>query len=76
MPTVHKGVGMNRAKKRKLSPLVPGSIVVEEGRVTRISPHSGHFIPTRGEYDALLDELRGRGLDLSKTEIRGLVKEK
>lgn len=53
-----------------------GSIVVEEGRVTRISPHSGHFIPTRGEYDALLDELRGRGLDLSKTEIRGLVKEK
>lgn len=24
-----------------------GSIVVEEGRVTRISPHSGHFIPAR-----------------------------
>ena len=30
MPTVHKGVGMNRAKKRKLSPLVPGPIVVED----------------------------------------------
>ena len=30
MPTVHKGVGMNRAKKRKLSPLVPVPIFAED----------------------------------------------
>ena len=30
MPTLHKGVGMNRAKKRKLSPLVPGPIFAED----------------------------------------------
>ena len=30
MPTVHKGVGMNRAKKRKLSPLVPDPIFAED----------------------------------------------
>ena len=30
MPTLHKGVGMNRPKKRKLSPLVPGPIFAED----------------------------------------------
>ena len=30
MPTVHKGVGMNRPKKREISPLVPVPIVVED----------------------------------------------
>ena len=30
MPTVHKGVGMNKPKKRKISPLVPVPIVVED----------------------------------------------
>ena len=52
-----------------------GAIRVERGVVTKLSPHSGHYIPTQAEYDALLDDWRRAGLDLSRTEIGGLLKE-
>ena len=53
-----------------------GAITVEEGRVRRITPHSGHYVPTQAEYDALIESWRRAGLDLSEAEIGGLVKQK
>ena len=52
-----------------------GAITVEQGKVRTISPHSGHYVPTQSEYDALIDSWRGAGLDLSEAELRGLVKQ-
>ena len=52
-----------------------GSVEVRGGVVTKLSPHSGHYIPTQDEYDALLADWRRLGLDLSATEIGGLLKE-
>ena len=53
-----------------------GAITVEEGRVRRITPHSGHYVPTQAEYDALIESWRHAGLDLAEAEIGGLVKDK
>mmetsp|Transcript_16714 Transcript_16714/g.38273 ORF Transcript_16714/g.38273 Transcript_16714/m.38273 type:complete len:424 (-) Transcript_16714:206-1477(-) len=53
-----------------------GSITVEAGRVRKVSPHSGHYVPTQEEYDALIDGWRRDGLDLSAAEVCGLVKER
>jgi hypothetical protein len=53
-----------------------GSITVEAGRVRKVSPHSGHYVPTQAEYEALLKCWRQDGLDLSCAEIGQLVKEK
>ena len=53
-----------------------GSITVTAGRVQKVTPHSGHYVPTQVEYDRLLDGWREAGLDLSQAEIGGLVKEK
>ena len=52
-----------------------GSITVDAGRVRKVSPHSGHYVPTHAEYEALLESWRQDGLDLSDTEIGGLVKD-
>ena len=52
-----------------------GSITVEGGRVRKVTPHSGHYVPTQAEYDALIDSWRGAGLDLSEAELGGLVKQ-
>ena len=52
-----------------------GSVEVRGGVVTKLSPHSGHYIPTQDEYDALLADWRRLGLDLTATEIGGLLKE-
>ena len=53
-----------------------GSITVREGRLLKVTPHSGHYVPTQAEYDALVSSWEHEGLDLSETEIGGLVKEK
>ena len=53
-----------------------GSITVEAGRVRKISPHSGHYVPTQPEYDALIECWQKDGLDLSNAEIGGFVKER
>jgi len=53
-----------------------GSITVEGGFVRKVSPHSGHYVPTQAEYDALIECWRQDGLDLSNAEIGGLVKER
>jgi hypothetical protein len=53
-----------------------GSITVDKGRVLKLTPHSGHYVPTEAEYTALINAWREAGLDLSSAEITGLVKEK
>ena len=53
-----------------------GSLRVEAGRVAVITPHSGHYVPSQQDYDDVLADWAARGLDLSQTEVRGLVKEK
>ena len=53
-----------------------GSLTVDEGRVLMVSPHSGHYVPTQAEYDALLESWRVAGLDLSQASIGGFVKER
>ena len=53
-----------------------GSITVEDGRVLKVTPHSGHYVPTQAEYDALIESWRQAGLDLSQAELGGLVKQK
>lgn len=53
-----------------------GSIRVREGRVLMVSPHSGHYVPTQAEYDALLQGWAEVGLDLSSAKVGGFVKEK
>ena len=43
-----------------------GSITVEAGRVLKVTPHSGHYVPTQAEYDSLVAEWRrerGTGLE-------------
>jgi hypothetical protein len=52
-----------------------GSITVHDGRVLRVTPHSGHYVPSQAEYDALIEHWRRAGLDLSNTEIGGLIKQ-
>jgi hypothetical protein len=41
-----------------------------------LSPHSGHYIPTQAEYDALQSMLRAKGVDLSLTDVRDMIKSK
>eukprot|EP00966_Prymnesium_polylepis_P283912 6558859-Prymnesium_polylepis.1 len=53
-----------------------GGITVREGQVVSVSPHSGHYIPTQPEYDDIVESWTGAGLDLSKTELRSLIKDK
>ena len=53
-----------------------GSITVEAGRVLKVTPHSGHYVPTQAEYDSLVAEWRRDGLDLSEAAIGGFVKVK
>ena len=53
-----------------------GNLTVQDGRVLKITPHSGHYVPTEAEYEALLESWRRDGLDLSGAEIAGLVKER
>lgn len=53
-----------------------GSITVKDGRLLRVTPHSGHYVPTQAEYDALISSWQQEGLDMSKAELGDLVKEK
>ena len=42
----------------------------------KVTPHSGHYVPTQAEYDSLVAEWRRDGLDLSEAAIGGFVKVK
>ena len=41
-----------------------------------LSPHSGHYIPSQAEYSALQSMLQAKGVDLSFTDIKDMVKSK
>ncbi len=53
-----------------------GALSVADGKLTMLSPHSGHYIPTQAEYDALQSMLRAKGVDLSLTDVRDMIKSK
>ena len=52
-----------------------GNVKVEAGRVRKVSPHSGHYVPAQADYDALIECWQHDGLDLSGAKIGDLVKE-
>lgn len=53
-----------------------GAITVKDGRLLKVTPHSGHYVPTQAEYDALISNWQQEGLDMSKAVLGDLVKEK
>ena len=53
-----------------------GALSIVEGRLTMLSPHSGHYIPSQAEYSALQSMLQAKGVDLSFTDIKDMVKSK
>lgn len=52
-----------------------GALTVKEGRVQMLAPYSGHYVPTEIDYDNFLQLLRSRGVSLSETDIKGMVKD-
>ena len=59
-----------------VAPTCRAGAKVEAGRVLKVTPHSGHYVPTQAEYDSLVAEWRRDGLDLSEAAIGGFVKVK
>ena len=52
-----------------------GALTVKEGLVQMLAPYSGHYVPTEIDYDNFLQLLRSRGVSLSETDIKGMVKD-
>jgi hypothetical protein len=52
-----------------------GALTVKEGLLQMLAPYSGHYVPTEIDYDNFLQLLRSRGVSLSETDIKGMVKD-
>lgn len=46
-----------------------GTILIDNGQVTYVTRHSGHYYPQAEQLAAFLDELALRGADLSKAKV-------
>jgi hypothetical protein len=51
-----------------------GSISIEEGRLTYLSPLSGHYRPTTQSFKTFLEGLDEQGVDLSGLKVSGALK--
>lgn len=52
-----------------------GNLVVNEGKLLRISPHSGHYMPTPEDMKWVLNLLSRRGVDLTDVIVDPLKKD-
>ena len=52
-----------------------GSIAVDRGALKFISPHSGHFIPTQDDYDALVADWAAKGALDGSTVVGTFLKD-
>jgi hypothetical protein len=46
-----------------------GNLAVEHGRLLRLSPHSGHYMPTTEDIAWVLALLARRGVDLTHVHV-------
>ena len=51
-----------------------GSIAIEDGRLTYLSPLSGHYRPTTQSFRTFLETLDDQGVDLSALKVSGAYK--
>jgi len=51
-----------------------GSISIEQGRLTYLSPLSGHYRPTTQSFRTFLESLDEQGVDLSGLKVSGALK--
>lgn len=51
-----------------------GGLVVRDGQLVVLSPHSGHYRPTQEIFDAFLSSLSKRGVDMSTVKIASFDK--
>ena len=51
-----------------------GSISIEEGRLTYLSPLSGHYRPTTQSFRTFLESLDEQGVDMSGLKVSGALK--
>jgi hypothetical protein len=51
-----------------------GSISIEQGRLTYLSPLSGHYRPTTQSFRTFLETLDDQGVDLSGLKVSGALK--
>ena len=52
-----------------------GNLVVDQGRLLRISPHSGHYMPSADDMNWVLQLLTRRGVDMSSVVVDPLKSE-
>ena len=52
-----------------------GNLVVDHGRLLRISPHSGHYMPSADDMNWVLQLLTRRGVDMTSVVVDPLKSE-
>lgn len=53
-----------------------GGIVIVDGVLKQLSPHSGHFMPQPEDFDTLMERMAEQGVDFTNVEIKKRIKVK